>query len=387
VSLELDEHREYLADQARIGAFRRAIAEVVRPGDVVLDLGAGTGILGLLACRAGAKRVYSIDEGGMIELAREVCQANHFQDRVVFIKGLSTRVDLPEKVDLILADQIGHFGFEAGLLEYFSDARTRFLKPDGTTIPSRVDLYVVPVEHQEIWNQIEFWNDAPGGFDFRPARALAAHTGYPVKFTPDHLLGDPLSPVSLDPSSPSSTPVKFDVAITANRVGTLHGIGGWFSAQLSNKVALSNSPLVAQRINRRNAFFPIDQPVHLEKGDQIRIMMHILQKETVITWTVEVRENQDISQGQSHSPRKARFTHSTLKGMLISQEDLQRTKPDYRPALSPWGIARLTVLSLCDGKRPLAEIEWDVLRRHPTLFGSLGEAQTFVAEVVTRYSL
>ena len=64
------------------------------PGAVVVDLGSGTGVLGLMACQAGAKRVYSIEESSLIELARDICQANGFADRVRFIKGLSTRVDL-----------------------------------------------------------------------------------------------------------------------------------------------------------------------------------------------------------------------------------------------------------------------------------------------------
>ncbi|MFQ5738828.1 MAG: SAM-dependent methyltransferase, partial [Acidobacteriota bacterium] len=65
---------------------------------------------------------------------------------MVFIRGLSTRLDLPEKVDVIVSDQIGRFGFEAGLLGYYQDAGQRFLKPGGTMIPSRVGLNVAPVE-------------------------------------------------------------------------------------------------------------------------------------------------------------------------------------------------------------------------------------------------
>ena len=118
------------------------------PGAVVVDLGSGTGVLGLLACQAGAKRVYSIEETSLIELARDICQANGFADRIRFIKGLSTRVDLPEPADVILADQIGHFGFEAGLFDYFSDARRRFLKPNGVTIPQRITFCIAPVEHR-----------------------------------------------------------------------------------------------------------------------------------------------------------------------------------------------------------------------------------------------
>lgn len=379
MSLIVDEHREYLGDRVRTSAFCQAISEIVRPGDVVLDLGAGTGILGLFACRAGAERVYSVEEGGMIELARQVTRANGFQDRVTFIKGLSTRVELPERVDVVVADQIGRFGFEAGLLEYFGDARARFLKPDGRLIPSCVEMWVAPVECPEIFAQVESWNDSPAGFDFRPARSWAANTGYPVKFRPEHLLSDPVSAASLDLSIATPTSLSLEASVVATRAGNLHGIGGWFSARLSDTVTISNSPLATHSINRRNVFFPIDRPVGLEKGDRVQIKMQILPSELVVTWEVEVWAEADT--------RKARFAHSTFHGMLLCKEDLERTQPHFIPKLSPWGEARRSILELCDGRRTLAEIEHEVYRHHPELFRSLGEAAAYVAEVITRYSL
>src|SRR5436309_9370770 len=177
MSLVLDEHREYLADAVRVSAFRQAIEEVVTPGDVVLDLGAGTGILGLMACRVGAKRVYAVDEGPIIGLAREIAWANGFQDRINHIKGLSTRVELPERVDVVLADQIGRFGLESGILEYFADARARFLKPGGVMVPGELALVVAPVECRELSERVEFWGRGPAGYDFRPACTTATNTG------------------------------------------------------------------------------------------------------------------------------------------------------------------------------------------------------------------
>ncbi len=387
MSLVVDEHRQYLADDARISAYREAIREVVHPGDVVLDLGAGTGILGLLACQSGAKRVYSIDEGGMIELAREICRANGFADRVEFIRGLSTRVELPERVDVVVADQIGRFGFEAGLLDYFTDARKRFLKPGGVTIPSRVDLCVAPVECAEMWDQVEFWNNSSVGFNLRPARSLAVNTGYPVKFLPEHLLGDPVSAASLDLAGEIAAPLSFATSIVAKRTGRLHGIGGWFSAQLSDKVMMSNSPLATDRINRMNVFFPINRPVELAKGDSVRIVMQIVPAELIVTWKVEVWGEAEKRQGQGQPVKKAGFAHSTFQGMLVSKEDLQKTQPHFIPKLSPWGEARRSVVNLCDGRKTLSEIEQETYRLHPQLFPSLGKAAEFVAEVVTRYSV
>ena len=381
MSLVVDEHRHYLEDQVRLTAFRRAIQESVMPGAVVVDLGSGTGVLGLLACQAGAKRVYSIEETSLIELARDICQANGFADRIRFIKGLSTQVNLPEPVDVIVADQIGHFGFEAGLFDYFSDARRRLLKPSGVTIPQRITFCIAPVEHSTLWEQVEFWNGAPAGFNLRPARALASNTGYPVKLLPEQLLGQSVEPFSVDPSTSGSQPLHFGCTLPITRTGTLHGLGCWFIAQLSPSVTMSNSPLSDERIERRNVFFPLDQPVSVQAGDAVIVTMQILPVQIAVTWKIEIQQN------DRPDTERLRFTHSTLKGMLIAREDLQRTHPAFVPTLSPWGTARQTVLTLCDGKRPLAQIECELLHRHPDLFRSLSHAATFVAEVVTKYSV
>jgi len=386
MSLIVDEHRQYLSDQPRVAAFRQAISEVVRPGDVVLDLGSGTGILGLLACRAGAKRVYSIEEGGMIEIARAVCRSNGFADRVTFIKGFSTRVELPEKVDVAVCDQIGRFGFEAGVGRFFHDVRERFLKPGGKLIPRNIEMFLAPVECPETWNQVEFWNDSPAGFDFRPARAWASNTGYPVKLLAGQLLGEPGRCCTQDLTQPAATALRGELRIPAWRAGTMHGIGGWFSAQLSDAVTMSNSPLAEHPINRRNVFFPIDRPVPLIAGDCVRLRMHIIPAELQATWKVEVHGARKNGSDGAADVLKGQFMHSTFLGMLLAKEDLERTRPEFIPRLSPWGEARRSILELCNGNRPLAEIEEEVYRRHPGLFHAPGEAAAFVAEVVTRYS-
>jgi Ribosomal protein L11 methyltransferase (PrmA) len=385
MSLVLDEHRQYLADTARVSAFQQAIEEVVTPGDVVLDLGAGTGILGLMACRAGAKRVYAVDEGPIIGLAHEVAAANGFQDRITHIKGLSTRVELPERVDVVLADQIGRFGFEAGILEYFADARARFLKPDGVLVPSEIGLVVAPVECRDLFGQIEFWRRTPAGYDYRPALAIATNTGYPARLDPAHMLGAPAHAISLGLSTASTAALSAEVVLAAARPGTLHGIGGWFEAQLSPGVTLTNSPLAARPIFRMQVFFPIGRPVSLEERDQIDVRLRILPAGGIVSWTVEIRGTRD---GHEPSPiRKGRFAHSTFQGMLLCKEDLERTDLRFMPRLSPWGEARRSVLELCDGRRDLSEIEREIQHRHPALFQSFAEAAAFVTEVVTRYAV
>lgn len=377
----IEEHRRYLADEVRVAAYERALQEVVKPGDVVLDLASGTGILGLLACRAGARRVYAVEAAEIIGLARQICRANGYGERVTFVNELSTDVELPEKVDVVVTEQIGRFGVEVGgLLEVLSDARERSLKPGGRLIPARVDLYVAPVECPETFEQVAFWSSSPAGFDFRPARVLAENTTHPVRFQPDRILGDPFRVASLDFSALIPTSFKAEECVTAARDGWLHGLAGWFSASLSPGVVLSNSPLEADSIKRNNLFFPIEKAVSLARGDQIRITMHLVPASLMMTWKVEIRS------GADGDHRKAAFDHSTFKGMCLSEEDLARTRPNFLPGLRPRAQALLAVLSLCDGRRPLSEIEQEAFRHYPNLFRSPREAAKFVAEIVRSHS-
>jgi hypothetical protein len=377
MSLVLDEHRQYLADANRVAAFEQAIRETIQPGDVVVDLGSGTGILGLLACRAGARRVYSIDEGPIVGLARAICQANGFSDRMVFLRDVSTRLTLPEPADALVTDQIGRFGFEAGLVGYIRDARRRFLKPDAKTVPASVTLVVAPIEAEAQWNAVVFWTRPVAGLDVSAVLRSAMSTGYPLHVSPDQLLGDPL-PIAELPLSTGAARLRGRTRHNVTRAGILHGVAGWFDARLSRSVTMTNSPLDAGRINRRQILFPIERPVAVESGDTVDVAMTILSDDQIVTWTVTIE--------RSSGGAALTFTASTFEGMLISTEDTARTRPEFVPALTSAGRGRRTVLELCDGSHDLATIEREVFARHPDLFASATEAAAFVAEVVTRYS-
>ena len=86
-------------DVIKIDAYRRALKNLVRPDDVVIDMGCGTGLLGLLALEAGAAKVIAVDRGPIIELARETFEANGFGDRVA---GSGGRTDRSQRVGLRL---------------------------------------------------------------------------------------------------------------------------------------------------------------------------------------------------------------------------------------------------------------------------------------------
>src|SRR5687768_8305177 len=179
MSLVLDEHREYLADTARVGAFSDAISKTIQPGDIVVDLASGTGILGLLACRAGAAHVYAIEQDGMAGVARELAAQNGFADRITVLREYSTRVTIPQLADVLVTDQIGRFGFEAGLFDLTWDASRRLLKPGARFVPAAISLLIAPAECPEVRARVAFWHTRPAGFDWTSAARIAKNTGYP----------------------------------------------------------------------------------------------------------------------------------------------------------------------------------------------------------------
>ena len=381
MSVILDEHREYLGDPQRLSSFRRAITEVVRPGDIVVDLGAGTGVLGLFACQAGAAKVFSIEQGPIVSLAQEICRANGFADRVSFIKSASLRAKVPEKADVVVADQIGFFGFEAGLLEYFLDARQRFLVSEGKMIPSRIELWATPVNIPERYVNVEFWSNRPADLDFSPACSVATNTLDSASFEPKHLLSEPQRLASLDLLTWADRSLSYTGEYAIERTGKMHGIGGWFSAKLSPGVTMTNSPLATTRMGRSNAFLPLEHPIEVEAGDRALLNIHIVPSEGLVSWNVGISRNENSTWVSKTGSRQ-----STFKGILLREGDLRQTQPNFVPRRTPWGDARLSVLNLCDGQRPLKEIEAEVYHRHPNLFRSPAEVAGFVARVVARYS-
>src|SRR5205809_5074473 len=98
---------QMIADERRMLAYSTALRRAVGADSIVLDIGAGTGILSLLACQYGARKVYAVEPSSAIAIAEEAARANGFADRMECIQALSTDIRLPQKVDVIVSDLRG----------------------------------------------------------------------------------------------------------------------------------------------------------------------------------------------------------------------------------------------------------------------------------------
>ncbi len=143
-SMRIEYHRTLLADKVRNAAFHEALGRVIRKGETtVADIGAGTGFLGFLAAKLGAKRVDMYESAEVAEVARRLLRHNKLSNcRIAEVH--STDVAEPDRVDVVVSETLGNYPFEENLIATLNDARARFLAPGGVTIPRAVEQFACP---------------------------------------------------------------------------------------------------------------------------------------------------------------------------------------------------------------------------------------------------
>jgi protein arginine N-methyltransferase 1 len=366
----LEEHYGYLSDRVKLDRYRSAIEKVVQPDHVVLDLGCGSGLLGLMALRAGASKVLFVEEGTVIEVARRTMTEAGFADQSQFLQRNSFELELSEKVDVVICDHIGYFGFDYGVLALLADAKQRFLKPGGAIVPAQIELQLAPIESEPSRKLVGQWQDESIPDAFSWVGTTAANTKHSVQLEESTLLADAATLATLDLGESAAPFLTWNEEFHCARDGLLDGLAGWFDCRLTGGIHMTNSPAVAESLDRPQAFLPLESPVPVSAGERIQATVMARHQDHVIGWIIELPES-----GQ-------KFAHTTFNGLLLDKEALNRAQPDRVAKLNDRGRARQIVLSYCDGGRTLAEVQAMVLKEHPDLFPSAQATNSFVELVL-----
>lgn len=134
-------------DPSRTPALIAAVERAVRPGDIVLDIGTGIGILAIEAAKSGAKHVWAVEVDALaLEEARLGAKDAGVAERISFVHGLSFHLELDEKATVCLCETVGSFAFDENILATLSDAKARLLTENPHIVPSRLELWGALIE-------------------------------------------------------------------------------------------------------------------------------------------------------------------------------------------------------------------------------------------------
>jgi protein arginine N-methyltransferase 1 len=256
-----------LSDRVRTLAFERALQAVVKPHHRVLDFGCGSGILAFFAHRAGAARVYAVDQSPIVQAARAIARQNDF-DRIEFY--CDEEVNLPSAVDVIVSEWMGHFVFNESMLEPLLRARDRFLIPGGQMIPRRISFQAGLVTDPSFHARYAFFRDRPYGIDFSPLLDSSFARTETRNLRSEQVASTVISLGQLDMSSCTRTPSElFGSAVLAEAV-TAYGLLGWFEADLAEGIGFGTGPFTP-RTHWSQMGFPFPEPFPVEAGQPLEV--------------------------------------------------------------------------------------------------------------------
>jgi hypothetical protein len=282
----LSYHLDMLLDDARMSSYRRAIEASVQPGDVVIDIGCGTGVLSFMACEAGAKKVYAIEAGPIIDVARELAADNGFADRIEFIESWSKQVDITEPADVLITETIGSAGLDEGIIAWIADARQRLLKPDAVVMPQRLRVWVAAVESFDDQLLVADWRSPDLPYNYAAARRRAERTVWFADIPPQFLLGQPELAADVDLTTATNETIGSSGIVRVDRDGTLHGLACWFDALLCAGVTVDNHP-PREHSSWSHGLLPLAEPLTVVAGDEFSWELSVSADGEHWTWQIE----------------------------------------------------------------------------------------------------
>lgn len=232
---DLEVHELMLMDRPRQQAYYNAIMNNpdLFKDKVVLDVGAGTGILSAFCAKAGAKQVYAVEASNLAKVALNVIQENNLSEIVKVIHSRVEDFSLPanDKVDIIVSEWMGFYLLHEGMLDSVIFARDKFLKEGGLLFPTTATLYVAPCS---VPSRYDYWDNIDGikmNTFAEMLRNVKSHKPEITQLDADSLLheGAVVSWINLETVTLEDlNNINFQEVVATRKAGNHQGFCMWF---------------------------------------------------------------------------------------------------------------------------------------------------------------
>ena len=288
--MRIEYHRTLSADRVRNNAFARTLKAVIRKGETtVADIGAGTGILALMAARLGAREVFLYEAAEVASVAAKVLKANRARNCHLMPFHSTEMVD-PPRVDVVVSETLGNYPLEENTIETLNDARRRFLKSDGVIIPARLEQFVSPVVSDRIHRELCAWENIGFDLDLSPAMQMSLNNIYVRTLAVKELLDNGRRTKmwdAIDFTKQNRSARKGEAVWRLSRTTTIFGFATWWAVELVPGITLSTAP-DAPRTHWEQLYFPLLTPLKARAGETVMISLRSqtsMEEGTHLAWT------------------------------------------------------------------------------------------------------
>lgn len=370
----IQHYRTMADDPVRLAIFQRAIAEAVRPGDTVVDIGCGLGTFTVFACQAGAGRVYAVEDAPILEIAEEVIRKNGYADRVRFLGGISTRIEAPERARVVIFEDYITTLLSPALVRTVQDLVARWLEPGGALLPSQARVWLAPVEDAQGYHGIDrfsFTHDRVFGVDLGPTRRRVFSSVHQRTLPPAALMAQPSLARAYDLSRLDGAGFSFASEVRAERDGTLHGLLSWFELEVGPSW-LGTGPLSPPSAWQQN-LFPFEQPLSVHVGASIALSLEAAPFGDSLIWR------------WSAQAEGAQASANSLEGTPLRADLLAQGRAEHVPPRRLELEVDAFLLGAIDGRLTVRELAERLKARFPERFPTADEAERRLAASLARY--
>ncbi|NEX18408.1 MAG: hypothetical protein C1943_17845 [Halochromatium sp.] len=265
---------------------------------IVFEIGAGTGLLAMLAARAGAAHVYSCERrADVAEAARAIIAHNSLSDRITVIAkdahDLRLGEDLPQRADLFVAEIVDNSLLGEQVLPLTELARARFLTPDAILLPRTVSAMGALVSGHGHWQ--DYRMDQVMGFDlspfnrFTPVEINAGKGGGELE-----LLTEAVELARFDLHQDAPAEARHEVHLIAQQAGRAEALLRWLQLDFGDGITFENRP--PQRSSWDPHLHLLPEARWLDAG-AVCAMTVSHNRERLFLWPSEPSERDDPSVG------------------------------------------------------------------------------------------